>query len=88
MNPREQAPFSPAALMRRGILGIVLAVAIAFLVPVAAPLIGLLMLAGGIIFRRRNPDPTVKRLCTLYIAAGSLLVVIPTIVLTTQIAVH
>lgn len=81
MNPKEQAPLSPAALMQRGILGIVIVVAIAFLVPVAAPLIGLVLLVAGIIFRGRSPDPTVKRLCTLYIVAGALLLVIPTVVL-------
>lgn len=86
MNPREQAPLSPAALMQRGILGIVIAAVIAFLVPVAAPPIGLVLLVGGIIFQRRNPDPTVKRLCTLYIVAGSVLVVIPAAVLLLNLA--
>lgn len=72
----------------RGLLGIVIIIAIAFFVPIAAPVIGLILIIGGIIFHRKSMDPSLRGLSTLYAITGLLMVIISAVLLLTQISVR
>ena len=54
---------------------IILGIAFSFLIPPAAPVFGVTLLAGGIYAYRRNTDKAVRAIAVAAIAAGAMLIV-------------
>ena len=84
----ENQPTQSLSIISKGILGIVVIIAVAFLVPIAAPLIGLILMIGGLIFHKKSIDPSIRNLTTLYAITGLLLVVISILILLMQVSVR
>jgi hypothetical protein len=54
---------------------IILGLALSFLIPPAAPVFGIALLAGGIYAYRRNTDKAIRSLAVVTIAIGAIIVV-------------
>jgi Na+-transporting methylmalonyl-CoA/oxaloacetate decarboxylase beta subunit len=72
----QNRPSTSSSKVTAGISGIVLIIAVSYLIPVAAPFIGLILMIAGFIFHKNSVDPLVKNLAKIYAITGLLLDII------------
>lgn len=67
---------------------IILGLALSFLIPPAAPVFGIALLAGGIYAYRRNTDKAIRSLAVGAIAIGAIIIVVFALFLLLALSTH